>query len=137
MLTSSFSRAQQLPSAGKMASQEEVDKEVTGGVIWDALVCRSISGPHGRACIGTAALTEGAHFVQVGMLLEEMERLGSRNADGKLVCKFGALIKDDRCSNIFEAIVGTLRSAKKKGILTFEGQMLLSPTHDDVDIIVK
>ena len=84
-----------------------------------------------------SALTEGAHCVQVGMLLEEMERLGSRNADGKLVCKFGALIKDDRCSNIFEAIVGTLRSAKKKGILTFEGQMLLSPTHDDVDIIVK
>jgi len=34
----------------------------------------------------------------------------SRNADGKLTCKFGALIRDDRCSNIFEAIVGTLRS---------------------------
>ncbi len=33
-----------------------------------------------------------------------------RNAEGKLTCKFGALIKDDRCSNIFEAIVGTLRA---------------------------
>ena len=57
------------------------------------------------------------------------------NADGKLTCKFGALINDDRCSNIFEALVGTLRAAKKKKILTFEGQMLLSPAHDDVDIV--
>jgi hypothetical protein len=39
---------------------------------------------------------------QVGLLLQEMERLGERGADGKLKCKFGALIKDDRCSNIFE-----------------------------------
>ena len=58
-----------------------------------------------------------------------------RNAEGKLTCKFGALIHDDRCSNIFEALVGPLRAAKKKKILTFEGQMLLSPAHDDVDII--
>ena len=36
------------------------------------------------------------------MLLVEMERLGSRGADGKIRCKFGDLIKDDRCSNIFE-----------------------------------
>eukprot|EP00960_Hanusia_phi_P066002 766283-Hanusia_phi.AAC.1 len=41
-----------------------------------------------------------------------MERLGQRGADGKLVCKFGALIHDDRCSNIFEALVGTLKAAK-------------------------
>ena len=97
--------------------------------------------------------------VQVGMLLEEMERLGTKGEDGKVSippittleptsldallpllelmhpyghppsssrltpdlrdfnshqirCKFGALIKDDRCSNLFEAIVGTLRAAK-------------------------
>mmetsp|Transcript_52302 Transcript_52302/g.106611 ORF Transcript_52302/g.106611 Transcript_52302/m.106611 type:complete len:84 (+) Transcript_52302:23-274(+) len=73
---------------------------------------------------------------EVVMLLEEMERLGTRGEDGILKCKFGALIKDDKCSNIFEAIVGTLRAAKKKKIITFEGQMLLSPTHDDVDVIV-
>eukprot|EP00281_Chroomonas_sp_CCMP1168_P031645 CAMPEP_0206253574 /NCGR_PEP_ID=MMETSP0047_2-20121206/23227_1 /ASSEMBLY_ACC=CAM_ASM_000192 /TAXON_ID=195065 /ORGANISM="Chroomonas mesostigmatica_cf, Strain CCMP1168" /LENGTH=79 /DNA_ID=CAMNT_0053679797 /DNA_START=28 /DNA_END=264 /DNA_ORIENTATION=+ len=70
---------------------------------------------------------------EIGMLLEEMERLGEKGADGKIKCKFGALIKDDRCSNIFEAIVGTLRAAKKQKIITFEGQMLLSPTHDNVD----
>eukprot|EP00283_Hemiselmis_rufescens_P011410 CAMPEP_0173435454 /NCGR_PEP_ID=MMETSP1357-20121228/15123_1 /TAXON_ID=77926 /ORGANISM="Hemiselmis rufescens, Strain PCC563" /LENGTH=82 /DNA_ID=CAMNT_0014400435 /DNA_START=119 /DNA_END=367 /DNA_ORIENTATION=- len=72
---------------------------------------------------------------EVGMLLEEMARLGTKGEDGKLRCKFGALIKDDKCSNIFEAIVGTLRAAKKQKKITFEGQMLLSPTHDDVDII--
>jgi hypothetical protein len=39
---------------------------------------------------------------QVELLLQEMERLGERGSDGKLKCKFGALIKDDRCSNVFE-----------------------------------
>jgi hypothetical protein len=39
---------------------------------------------------------------QVELLLQEMERLGTRGSDGKLKCKFGDLIKDDRCSNIFE-----------------------------------
>mmetsp|Transcript_32377 Transcript_32377/g.102799 ORF Transcript_32377/g.102799 Transcript_32377/m.102799 type:complete len:82 (-) Transcript_32377:24-269(-) len=73
---------------------------------------------------------------EVKLLLEEMERLGSRGADGKLVCKFGALIHDDRCSNIFEALVGTLKAAKKKKLIDFEGQMLLSPVHDNVDIVV-
>ena len=42
--------------------------------------------------------------LQVELLLHEMERLGTRGADGKLRCKFGVLIRDDRCSNVFEVI---------------------------------
>ena len=31
---------------------------------------------------------------------------------------------------------GTLRAAKKRKIVSFEGEMLLSPAHDDVDIVL-
>ena len=41
---------------------------------------------------------------------------------------------DTECANLFEALVGTLRAAKKRKVVTFQGQMLLSPTHDDVDV---
>jgi hypothetical protein len=35
-----------------------------------------------------------------------------------------------------EALNGTLRAAKRKGVITFEGQMLLQGAHDDVDVIL-
>jgi len=70
------------------------------------------------------------------MLVEEINRLGSPNADGKMSVKFGVLFADDRCANIFEALVGTLRAAKKRKVLTFEGEMLLQGAHDNVDVIL-
>ena len=48
--------------------------------------------------------------------------------------KFGVLFSDDRCANIFEALVGTLKAAKKRKILTYQGELLLQGVHDDVDI---
>ena len=44
--------------------------------------------------------------------------------------------RDEKCANIFEALVGTLRAAKKRKIVNFKGEMLLSPMHDDTDIIL-
>mmetsp|Transcript_20551 Transcript_20551/g.44952 ORF Transcript_20551/g.44952 Transcript_20551/m.44952 type:complete len:83 (-) Transcript_20551:2339-2587(-) len=73
---------------------------------------------------------------EVKMLVEEINRLGSPNADGKMSVKFGVLFADDRCANIFEALVGTLRAAKKRKVLTFEGEMLLQGAHDNVDVIL-
>jgi hypothetical protein len=34
----------------------------------------------------------------------------------------------------YEAIVGTLKAAKKKGFIQWQGQMLMKGAHDDVDI---
>lgn len=48
--------------------------------------------------------------------------------------KFVKLIDDEICSNTFEAIVSTLRAARKKNVLTFEGEFLLKGAHDDTDI---
>ena len=50
--------------------------------------------------------------------------------------KFGVLFADDRCANIFEALVGTLRAAKKRKVIHFEGEMLLQGVHDDVDVVL-
>ena len=50
--------------------------------------------------------------------------------------KFGVLFSDDKCANLFEALVGTLRAAKRKKIVDFPGQMLLQGAHDNVDIVL-
>ncbi|KAL7388835.1 hypothetical protein ABVT39_021429 [Epinephelus coioides] len=73
---------------------------------------------------------------EVELLVEEIKRLGSPNADGQMTVKFGILFNDDRCANIFEALVGTLRAAKKKKIIKFEGELLLQGVHDNVDIVL-
>lgn len=50
---------------------------------------------------------------------------------------FGTLFNDDECANIFEALVGTLRAAKKRKVLTYEGELLLQGVHDNVEIILS
>ena len=49
---------------------------------------------------------------------------------------FGVLFNDDRCANIFEALVGTLKAAKRKKIVTYEGELLLQGVHDQVPIVL-
>ncbi|TKC34849.1 hypothetical protein EI555_015021 [Monodon monoceros] len=73
---------------------------------------------------------------EVNLLVEEIHRLGSRNADGKLSVKFGVLFRDDKCANLFEALVGTLKAAKRRKMITYPGELLLQGVHDDVDIIL-
>uniref|UniRef100_A0A8C1CF38 Costars family protein ABRACL n=2 Tax=Cyprinus carpio TaxID=7962 RepID=A0A8C1CF38_CYPCA len=73
---------------------------------------------------------------EVTLLVDEIRRLGSTNADGKISVKFGVLFNDDQCANLFEALVGTLKAAKRKKIITFEGELLLQGVHDNVDVIL-
>lgn len=56
------------------------------------------------------------------------------DADGMVSVTFGTLFSDDRCANIFEALVGTLRAAKRKKVVTYEGELLLQGVHDNVPI---
>ncbi|KAK2570480.1 Costars family protein ABRACL [Acropora cervicornis] len=73
---------------------------------------------------------------EVKLLVEEIKRLGSPNADGQVSVKFGVLFSDDRCANIFEALVGTLKAAKRKKIVSYNGELLLQGVHDNVDIVL-
>lgn len=50
---------------------------------------------------------------------------------------FGTLFHDDQCANIFEALVGTLRAAKKRKVLTYDGELLLQGVHDNVEITLN
>lgn len=56
------------------------------------------------------------------------------DANSRYVVKFGVLFSDDRCANLFEALVGTLRAAKRKKIVHYEGELLLQGVHDNVDV---
>ncbi|CAN6460125.1 unnamed protein product [Victoria cruziana] len=71
---------------------------------------------------------------EVERLKEEIKRLGDPQQDGSYKVKFGVLFNDERCANIFEALVGTLRAAKKRKIVAYEGELLLQGVHDNVEI---
>ncbi len=67
-------------------------------------------------------------------LILAIERIST--AENKKSCTFGALFRDDAVQNEFEALNGTLRAAKKRKMISFEGEMLLQGAHDDVVITV-
>ncbi|XP_029442459.1 costars family protein ABRACL [Rhinatrema bivittatum] len=73
---------------------------------------------------------------EVNLLVEEIRRLGTRAEDGKLSVKFGVLFADDKCANLFEALVGTLKAAKRRKVVTYQGELLLQGVHDNVDIVL-
>lgn len=74
---------------------------------------------------------------EVQQLKKDIARLGTRNPQtGKITVKFGVLFDDEAAQQYYEALVGTLKAAKKRGILEFPGQMLLKGAHDDVEIVL-
>ena len=64
-------------------------------------------------------------------LIADIQRIG-----GSPEVKFGALFDDTQCQDYYEALVGTLKSAKKRGYVNFKGQMLLKGPHDNVVITI-
>ena len=107
---------------------------------------------------------------EIELLKGEIKRLG-KEVEGKWVVKFGVIVKDERCvtlllrvrvlangkkgrcGDLFEALVGTLKAAKKRKvhfeqgfedrsaralvqIIDYKSELLLSPTHDAVDIVL-
>jgi Costars len=71
---------------------------------------------------------------EVAQLMIDIRRLGSE--PGSPQVKFGELFDDDNVQQYYEALVGTLKSAKKRGMISFQGQMLLKGMHDDVVISI-
>lgn len=73
---------------------------------------------------------------EVELLKGEIKRLGKQNDQGQWSVKFGVIVKDDRCADIFEALVGTLKAAKKRKVVTYAAELLLQGQHDNVDIVL-
>ncbi|KAI8829929.1 costars domain-containing protein [Chytridium lagenaria] len=74
---------------------------------------------------------------EITLLEQEITRLGSVDAaDGLTKVPFGVLVRDDRCADIFEALVGTLKAAKKRGIVFYDSELLLQGVHDKVMVVL-
>lgn len=73
---------------------------------------------------------------EIEILCKHIKRLGATDGNGKCRVKFGILFRDDDVANTLEALLGTLKAAKKRKILTFEGELLLQGVHDQVEIIL-
>lgn len=64
-------------------------------------------------------------------LIADIQRIG-----GSKEVKFGDLFDDPAVEQYYEALIGTLKAAKKRGYVNFKGQMLLKGPHDKVVISV-
>jgi hypothetical protein len=71
---------------------------------------------------------------EIEHLVHELKRLGTQQDDGTYLTTFGVVFKDDIVQNLLESLVGTMKAAKKRKIIDFKGEFLLSPTHDSVEV---
>jgi len=71
---------------------------------------------------------------EIAILVKEMQRIGTTNADGAISIKFKVLFEDDTIAQTLESLAGTLKAAKKQKVLTYKGQLLLQGMSDDEDI---
>uniref|UniRef100_A0A7S2IC92 Costars domain-containing protein n=1 Tax=Helicotheca tamesis TaxID=374047 RepID=A0A7S2IC92_9STRA len=69
---------------------------------------------------------------EIDQLLVDIRRVGTNPGEPSVA--FGELFDDDEVQNYYEALVGTLKSAKRRGVVHFKGQMLLKGMHDNVMI---
>ena len=70
---------------------------------------------------------------ECAQLLVDIRRIG---VDGEPNTTFGELFDDENVSNYYEALVGTLKAAKKRKMITFQGQLLLKGVSDKVKISI-
>lgn len=66
-------------------------------------------------------------------LVKDIWRIEPEN---EAFCKFGMLFDDPQVEQYYEALVGTLKAARRKGIINFKGQILLKGMHDNVQISI-
>ena len=71
--------------------------------------------------------------VEISQLLIDIRRIGTPNT---FSCTFGELFDDALVEQYYEALVGTLKAAKKRGLIAFPGQFLLKGVHDHVLISI-
>ena len=71
---------------------------------------------------------------EVQELRRDIVRTGTRDAAGEWSGKYGVLFDDPKVEQYYEALLGTLKAAKRAGVIDFKGQMLLKGAHDDVAI---
>lgn len=69
---------------------------------------------------------------EIRKVIAVIQDLGKKNVQGQYEVKFGHLF--EQTANMFEALSGTLKTAKKQKVVTFASEMLLQGAHDTVVI---
>lgn len=70
---------------------------------------------------------------EIQQLLKDINRVGE---PGEPSVMFGELFDDEIVANYYEALVGTLKAAKKKKLIKYDGQYLLKGINDKVVISI-
>eukprot|EP00537_Pseudo-nitzschia_pungens_P000562 CAMPEP_0172368536 /NCGR_PEP_ID=MMETSP1060-20121228/27830_1 /TAXON_ID=37318 /ORGANISM="Pseudo-nitzschia pungens, Strain cf. cingulata" /LENGTH=100 /DNA_ID=CAMNT_0013093165 /DNA_START=44 /DNA_END=346 /DNA_ORIENTATION=+ len=70
---------------------------------------------------------------ECAQLLVDIRRVG---VAGEPHTTFGELFDDEEVTNYYEALVGTLKAAKKRKMIIFQGQLLLKGVSDNVKISI-
>lgn len=70
---------------------------------------------------------------EIQQLLKDIKRVGE---PGEPSVDFGDLFDDEEVANYYEALVGTLKAAKKKKLIGYDGQYLMKGVHDKVVISI-
>jgi hypothetical protein len=71
---------------------------------------------------------------EVALLAEQIKKLGAQGADGRWSVNFGPLY--DATQDIFEALAGTLKTAKKRGVVDYSAPILLKGPSDKVAVVL-
>eukprot|EP00563_Minutocellus_polymorphus_P001329 CAMPEP_0181031562 /NCGR_PEP_ID=MMETSP1070-20121207/6296_1 /TAXON_ID=265543 /ORGANISM="Minutocellus polymorphus, Strain NH13" /LENGTH=349 /DNA_ID=CAMNT_0023108943 /DNA_START=523 /DNA_END=1572 /DNA_ORIENTATION=+ len=125
----STSLASPTTSAAKLATPTAA-QTVSAGVVFSTKKAS-------RTSSADVAKTINARLdAEIARLPADIARIGSAEDAGSPRCSFGALFDDDEVQNHYEALVGTLKSAKRRGVVNYKGQMLLKGMHDEVMIEV-
>ncbi|CAD8080571.1 unnamed protein product [Paramecium primaurelia] len=82
---------------------------------------------------------------EIEEIKRDIQRLGTKNAEGKYVVKFGVLCNDEKIVQYYEvffinirgALVRTLKAAKKQNIVDFQESWFFKSINDNYDIILK
>ena len=100
-------------------------------------MCSEHARARARASASSHASEMNAATVdrEVRELQVQVKLLGSLDAaTGRWSVPFGTLY--DKTQDIFEALAGTLKSAKKRGLVDYSAPLLLKGTHDKVAIVL-
>lgn len=83
---------------------------------------------------GGAAEAEEGVTNDLKLLVAGIRRLGVAEADGSMVATFGKIVDDEELEQQLESLVGTLKAGRRRGVLEWQGQLLLKGKDDAAPI---
>jgi len=85
--------------------------------------------PRAGGAGGAAEAEEGVEQ-DLKLLVAGIRRLGVADADGSVVAPFGKIVDDEELEQQLESLVGTLKAGRRRGVLEWQGQLLLKGKDD-------